>query len=63
MEPLRQVDAAATASQSYAIDQTRYFASPEIEQADLKASLAEVTGIPSVAPADPKTLLEYLRRC
>lgn len=60
--PIPRVEATAAAPQSYSIDQTRYFATPEIEQADLKASLAEATAIPSVAPSDPKALLAYLRR-
>ncbi len=59
--PTLQVEAAPTA-QSYSIDQTRYFAAPEIEQADLKARIAEATGFPSAAPADSKALLGYLQR-
>ena len=59
---LRVEASAAAAPQSFSIDQTRYFATPEIESANLKTSLAEATGIPSVAPSDPTALLGYLQR-
>jgi hypothetical protein len=57
------VDAAPAVSpvQSYSIDQTRYFATPEIEQAELRSRIAEASGLPSVVPENPKALLGYLR--
>jgi len=54
--------AAAPPQQSHSIDQTRYFGTPEIEQAEFKTRLAEASGLPSVAPGDPKALLAYLQR-
>jgi oligoendopeptidase F len=62
--PIQSLEAAPAAppGQAYAIDQTRYFATPEIEQAEFKTRIAEAVQIPSVAPDDPKALLEYLRR-
>jgi oligoendopeptidase F len=64
MGPMQRVEAAAAAlsGQSYSIDQTRYFATPEIEQAELKTRIAEASALPSVAPDDPKALLSYLLR-
>ena len=48
--------------QSYSIDQTRYFAAPEIESAKLKPLLREVGAFPASAPKDAKALAEYLAR-
>jgi oligoendopeptidase F len=61
---MQRVEAAAVPppAQSHSIDQTRYFATPEIEQAELKTRIAEASGLPSVAPSDPKALLAYLQR-
>jgi oligoendopeptidase F len=62
--PMQRTDAAPAAqpAQSYSIDQTRYFASPEIERAELKARFEETSGFPAVAPDDPKALYGYLQR-
>ena len=62
--PMQRAEAVSAASpaQSYSIDQTRFFGTPEIEQAELKTRIAEASGFPSVAPTDPKALLAYLRR-
>jgi oligoendopeptidase F len=62
--PMRTMQAAPEASpaQSYSIDQTRYFASPEIEGTELRRLLAEVSGFPSVAPDEPKLVLVYLHQ-
>ena len=38
---------------AYAIDQTRYFATPEIESAQLKQSIDEAAAFPAAAPDDP----------
>ena len=64
MGPMQRVEAAVAAlsGQSYSIDQTRYFATPELEQAELKTRIAEASALPSVAPDDPKALLSYLLR-
>jgi len=59
--PMLRVEAAATSPQSYSIDQSRYFATPEIERTELKARIAEVSGMPALAPGDPKALLVYLQ--
>jgi oligoendopeptidase F len=59
--PLLRAETAATAPQSYAIDQTRYFATPETERAELNTRLAEASAFAPVAPNDPKALLEYLQ--
>jgi hypothetical protein len=61
---IQRVEAAAAPppAQSYSIDQTRYFATPEIEQAELKSRLAEAAGFPVAAPDDAKALLGYLQR-
>jgi len=47
---------------SWSIDQTRYFATPEIEQAELKQRLDETAAFPAAAPADPAALADYLHR-
>lgn len=52
--------APAAMTQSYAIDQSRYFASPEVESAELKQRLAEAAAFPAVAPAGPAALGKYL---
>jgi oligoendopeptidase F len=49
-------------AQSFSIDQTRYFATPEIEQAELKQRIEEVSSFPAAAPQGPAQLLDYLRR-
>ncbi len=56
------VEPAALPQQSYAIDQTRYFASPEVEQAELAQRLAELAALPPTAPGKPAALLVYLHR-
>jgi oligoendopeptidase F len=54
--------APAAAPQSLAIDQTRYFPTPEIEREELKSRIAEASAWPPAAPDDPKALLAYLQR-
>src|SRR3569833_1054017 len=54
--------AAPPLSQGYAIDQTRYFASPEIEQVERARHIAEASAFPAVAPKDPQALYDYLNR-
>jgi oligoendopeptidase F len=48
--------------QTYSIDQTRYFATPDTEQTDLKQRVEEVSSFPSAAPQGPAQLLNYLKR-
>ncbi|HEY2145889.1 MAG TPA: M3 family metallopeptidase, partial [Steroidobacteraceae bacterium] len=48
--------------QSYSIDQTRYFATPDVESAELKQRLAEAAAFPASLSADPPAIAEYLRR-
>jgi oligoendopeptidase F len=48
--------------QSYSIDQSRYFASPEIEAEQRQQRLDEAAGFPAVAPVDPAGLGDYLHR-
>jgi oligoendopeptidase F len=50
----------ASTPRSYTIDQTRYFATPEIERTELGVSLAEASNFPSTAPDEPKALMSYL---
>jgi hypothetical protein len=59
----RLVDAApdAASTQAYSIDQSRYFATPEIERAELKSALLKTSEFPPVAPENPKGLLGYLQ--
>jgi oligoendopeptidase F len=47
-------------AQSFSIDQTRYFATPEIESSDLKQRLDETAAFAPVAPSDPAALADYL---
>jgi oligoendopeptidase F len=54
--------APAAAAQPYSIDQSRYFASPEIEAAQRHQRLDEAAGFPTAAPVDPAGLGDYLRR-
>jgi oligoendopeptidase F len=49
-------------AQSYSIDQTRYFATPDIEQAELKQRIDEASSFPGAAPQGPAQLLDYLQR-
>lgn len=49
-------------SQSYSIDQTRYFATPEVEKAELKQLVEQASAFPAVAPDDPQAFYEYLHR-
>jgi oligoendopeptidase F len=56
------VGAPAAGAQSYSIDQSRYFASPEIEAAQRQQRLDEAAGFPAVAPVDPAGLGDYLHR-
>jgi len=51
---------AATPAPSYSIDQTRYFVTDEIEQAERKQRIGEAEAYPAVAPDDAKGLDEYL---
>jgi oligoendopeptidase F len=44
----------------FSIDQARYFATPEIEQAEYKQRVDEAMAFPTVVPADPKALSDYL---
>jgi len=53
-------NAAPPSSQAYSIDQTRYFATPEIEQAERTQRIAEVSTFPAPAPRDPQALYNYL---
>lgn len=57
-------DAAPTVApaQPYSIDETRYFATPEIERAELKQRLEEASSFAAAAPQEPKPLLDYLQR-
>ncbi len=52
----------AAPSPALSIDQSRYFATPEVERTELKERLDEVEAFPAVAPADPRALYDYLRR-
>jgi oligoendopeptidase F len=54
--------AAPVPAQSYSIDQTRYFATPEIESAELKQRMDEAAAFSDVAPDDPAALADYLHR-
>ena len=49
-------------AQTYSIDQTRYFPTPDIEQAELKRLVGEASAFPSTAPQGPAQLLDYLQR-
>jgi oligoendopeptidase F len=49
-------------AQSYSIDQTRYFATPGIEQAELKQRIEEASSFPAAAPQTAAQLLDYLQR-
>jgi oligoendopeptidase F/glycerophosphoryl diester phosphodiesterase len=51
---------AAAAAESYSIDQTRYFATPEAQRLELESLMTEESAFPSAAPQSPKDLLEYL---
>jgi len=57
-----QAGAAAAPAQSYTIDQTRYFATPGIESAQLQQCLDEVAVFPAAAPDGPAALADYLHR-
>jgi oligoendopeptidase F len=48
--------------QAYAIDQTRYFATPKIESAELKQRMVEAAAFAQIAPDDPIALAAYLNR-
>jgi oligoendopeptidase F len=54
--------AAPPPSQAYSIDQTRYFATPELEQVELKQRIEEASAFPAVAPENPQALYDYLHR-
>jgi oligoendopeptidase F len=47
---------------SYSIDQTRYFSTPDLERAELKQRIEEVSSFPAAAPPGPAQLLDYLQR-
>jgi oligoendopeptidase F len=49
-------------AQSYSIDQTRYFATPDIAQTELKQRIEEASSFPAAAPQGPAQLLDYLQR-
>ena len=55
------IDAGAGA-QSYSIDQTRYFASPEIESAQLSQLMGEASVFPRATADDAAALADYLHR-
>ena len=59
--PARAAPTVARA-QSYSIDQTRYFATPDIERAELKQRIEEASSFPAAAPQGPAQLLDYLQR-
>ncbi len=46
----------------YSIDQTRYFPTPGIEQAELKELIEEADAFPAAAPQGAAQLLNYLQR-
>jgi oligoendopeptidase F len=54
--------AAAAPAQSYSIDQTRYFPTPETESAELEQRMEEAAAFPTVPPLDPGALADYLHR-
>lgn len=47
---------------AYSIDQTRYFATPQIEAAELKQRMDEAASFPTTAPDGPEALADYLHR-
>jgi oligoendopeptidase F len=49
-------------AQSYSIDQTRYFPTPDIEQAELKQLIVEASSFPAAAPQGSARLLDYLQQ-
>jgi hypothetical protein len=49
-------------AQSYSIDQTRYFATPQLESVDLKQRLEEAAAFTPVDPNNPAALGAYLHR-
>ena len=53
---------AGALAQSYSIDQTRYFATPDIEQAELKQRIEEASAFPAAAPQGAAQLLDFLQR-
>lgn len=54
--------AAPSPSQSYSIDQSRYFATHEIEQTELTQRIAEAAAFSAVAPTNPAAIYDYLQR-
>jgi len=62
MLPMPVSAAAPVPAQSYSIDQTRYFATPETESAELKQRMDEAAAFPAVPPVDPAALADYLHR-
>lgn len=54
--------ASGAPAESYSIDQSQYFATPEVEQAELKQRIEEASAFPETAPGDPKALYDYLLR-
>jgi hypothetical protein len=52
---------AAVTAQPQSIDQSRYFATPEIERAEFAQRLEDAAAFPAVAPADPLALGESRR--
>ena len=48
--------------QSYSIDLARYFATPEIQKAELEQLVEEASAFPAVAPENPQALYDYLHR-
>ena len=52
----------SAAAMPYSIDQSRYFPTPEIEQAEFKQRIDESMALPSAAPPDPVELRNYLHR-
>jgi oligoendopeptidase F len=53
---------APPSAKSYAIDQSLYFPTPEIEQAEFKQRIEESITFPVVAPVEPMALSNYLHR-
>jgi len=49
-------------AQANSIDQTRFFATPDIEQNELKQRIEEASSFPAAPPQGPAQLLDYLKR-
>jgi len=62
MGPLANAAPEVVLDQSYSIDQTCYFATPDFEQTELKQRIEEASSFPATAPQGPAQLLDYLKR-